>query len=249
MQHLKNARNVVKDVIEIMLAMSGIILLHRLTVVHIVSVTASLVFYQFYLVPRSSVVWALWYFAFATTIHYVLLFGVFARDNERSWAQMLINRYGEERGFVLYESLMAFVFCHNGLSTGYVCTVVGGLEFLPVWALWTIGLSLSLVGFPVKIWATRVVGLDTYYYKDLFLRRPVSEFKVAGPYKVLKNPMYGVGHLHGYGVAVMSGSLLGLLAVAFNQICIWTFYFLIEKPHIHDVYKQHKSEPVATEIA
>jgi protein-S-isoprenylcysteine O-methyltransferase Ste14 len=245
---MQRAIHVIKDVIEIVLAMSGI-LLRRLTVLRVAAALASLAFYQFYLVPRSNLRWALWYFAFATLIHYVLLFGVFARNKQQSWSQWLIERYGEERGFVLYEGLMAFVFCHNGLSTGYVCTVTGGLESVPTWALWVIGLSLSLVGFPVKIWATRVVGLDTYYYKDLFLRRPVAEFKVAGPYKVLNNPMYGVGHLHGYGVAVMSGSLLGLLAVAFNQACIWTFYFLIEKPHIHDVYGQHRSEPVPSEVA
>jgi protein-S-isoprenylcysteine O-methyltransferase Ste14 len=244
---------VLKDSVEIVLAMSGIIV-RRLTVLRIVSILGSFAFYYAVLLRNASLSWALWYFAFATVIHYVLLFGIFARNKE-SWSQLLIRRYGEERGFLIYEALMAFVFCHNGLSTGFVCTATAntGLEFIPAllpltttqqaYVLPTIGICCSLIGFPVKIWATRVVGIDTYYYKDLFLRRPVAEFKVAGPYKWLDNPMYGVGHLHGYGVALISGSLVGVLAVAFNQLCIWSFYFLIEKPHIIEVYggEQHAS--------
>jgi protein-S-isoprenylcysteine O-methyltransferase Ste14 len=227
---------ILRDVVEIVLAMSGIIL-RRLTVLRVASILASLAVYQFYLLPRATLELALWYFGFATLIHYVLLFGIFARTNN-NWAKRLITRFGEERGFLIYEALMAFVFCHNGLSVGLLCAdaLRAGLDFMPQWALWTLGLSFSAIGFPVKIWATRVVGLDTYYYKDLFLRRPVAEFKVAGPYKVLDNPMYGVGHLHGYGVAIVSGSLVGLCAVALNQLCIWTFYLLIEKPHVREVY-------------
>jgi protein-S-isoprenylcysteine O-methyltransferase Ste14 len=92
------------------------------------------------------------------------------------------------------------------------------------------------------VWATDIVGIDTYYYRDLFLRRPVGEFRVAGPYKVFRNPMYGVGHLHGYGSALVSASLLGLVLVAINQTCVWMFYWTVEKPHIEAVYGKQAHE-------
>jgi hypothetical protein len=50
--------------------------------------------------------------------------------------------------------------------------------------------------------------------------------------------MYGVGHLHGYGSALVSASLLGLVLVAINQACVWLFYWTVEKPHIEAVYGQ-----------
>ncbi len=235
-----------KDLIETILAMAGI-LLRRFTLLHASATGLSLIFYQFYLLPRSNLSSALWYFAFATIIHYVLLFGIFARNRERSWAQRLINRFGEERAFEIFEGLMAFVFCHNGLSIAFMCSVSGGLEVFPMWVLLPSGACLMLVGFSVKLWATLVVGIDTYYYKDLFWRRAVADFKVAGPYKFLKNPMYGVGHLHAYGVALMSGSSAGLIAVAFNQACIWSFYLLIERPHVREMYGEEMAAPAVLE--
>jgi protein-S-isoprenylcysteine O-methyltransferase Ste14 len=233
---------------ETVLAMAGI-LVRRLTALHALATGLSLVTYQFFLLPRSNLQWAIWYFAFATVIHYILLFGIFARNRKRSWAQWLINRYGEEKGFVVFEMLMAFVFCHNGLSSAYICSVAGGLESIPTWFLLATGVLFSLIGFSVKLWATMVVGIDTYYYKDLFWRRAVSDFKVAGPYRVFKNPMYGIGHLHAYGIAMMSGSLAGLIAVAFNQACIWSFYLLIEKPHVHEMYGEAGADANAVESA
>jgi protein-S-isoprenylcysteine O-methyltransferase Ste14 len=236
----------VRDVVEILLAMSGIVV-RRLQVMTVLALGVSFAVYYLVLVPQANLTWAVWYFVWATVVHYMLLFGVFART-DNNWAKRLINRYGEERGYALYETWMGFVFCHNGLSTGYICAASPvGLEFVPAAVLPAVGIACSLIGLPIKVWATRVVGIDTYYYKDLFLRRPVSEFKVEGPYRFLNNPMYGVGHLHGYGVALLSGSLAGIVAVAFNQLCIWTFYFLVEKPHIHEMYGSGAPEPEAAQ--
>ncbi len=233
-----------KELIETVLAMGGI-LLRRLTAVRVVAIVASFAVYQFYLLPRSNAIWAGVYFGFTGVIHYVLLFGIFARNREKSWAQRLINRFGEKRAFEIFEGLMAFVFLQNGLGTAYACTVQGGLEMVPSVLWFPIGLVLAAFGFGTKLWATRIVTIDTYYYKDLFIRRPVIDFTVAGPYKFLKNPMYGVGHLHAYGLAVVSGSLFGLAAVALNQACIWAFYLLIEKPHVREMYGDELAEPMA----
>jgi protein-S-isoprenylcysteine O-methyltransferase Ste14 len=225
--------------IEILLAMSGIVL-RRMTFARGASILLSLALYV-YLMYLNSLTVALWYFSIATLIHYVLLFGMFAPNG---WSRRFIARYGEEEGFRRYEALMAFVFFHNGASTALACTVSAGAlyAFAPSSLLVICGIALSCVGLPTKVWATDIVGIDTYYYRDLFLRRPVGEFRVAGPYKVFRNPMYGVGHLHGYGSALASASLLGLVLVAINQTCVWLFYWTVEKPHIEAVYGKQTHE-------
>src|SRR5437879_10511727 len=54
---------------------------------------------------------------------------------------------------------------------------------------------------------------------------------VAGPYRFFKNPMYTVGYLQVYGLALLAGSLPGLAAALFDQAAILTFYRAVEKPH------------------
>jgi protein-S-isoprenylcysteine O-methyltransferase Ste14 len=232
----------ITNITEVLLAMSGIIV-RRLTFWRGLSILLSAVLYL-NLLRWNSVELAIWYFIAATLIHYVLLFGVFAGSGG-GWRKTLIDKYGEEQGYLIYEAWMAFVFFHNGTSTGYICSVASpswlslGLSNVSEYVLIGSGIVLSMIGLPVKVWSTLIVGIDTYYYKDLFLRRPVAEFKVAGPYKILKNPMYGVGHFYGYGTALLAGSAIGILAVAFNQCLVWSFYFLVERPHVREVYGQH----------
>lgn len=238
-------RKLARDVVEILLGMNGIIL-RRLTVLRLGAIGLFVGLHYALLAPRPRLWWAIAFFGLATLVHYVLLFGLFARGPRESWAQALVRRYGEEGGFARGEALLALVFCLNGLSTGYICSVTGGLELVPRPLTLALGVVLCAFGLTVKVWATRIVSLDTYYYRDMFLGRPVGEFKAEGPYRVFQNPMYGVGHLHAYGLALVAGSLPGLLAVAFNQACIWAFYFLVEAPHVYDIYIAPKRRLPAT---
>lgn len=60
---------------------------------------------------------------------------------------------------------------------------------------------------------------------------------VSGPYRVLRNPMYGVGQLHAYGIAIlMSRSWNGLMAAAVCHAPIYVFYFRAELPFIRRTY-------------
>ena len=140
----------------------------------------------------------------------------------------------------LGEAILGLMFINQGL--GMAC--VGALALGPGWLLpgsslllWSIGGALCAVGLTVKVWATLVAGVDVYYYRDMFLRRPVSKFVVSGPYRVLRNPMYGVGQLHAYGIAIlMSRSWNGLMAAAVCHALIYVFYFRAELPFIRRTY-------------
>ena len=223
---------------EILLAMSGVVV-RRTTFARGASILLSLMLY-FWMTSVGSITIAIGYFAVATLIHYIVLFGMFM---PQGWSRLFIAKYGEEDGFRRYEALMALVFFHNGASTALACTVSAGTLFsiAPEYVWMIAGLMLSCIGLPTKIWATHIVGIDTYYYRDLFLRRPLGEFRVAGPYKIFRNPMYGVGHLHGYGSALLVGSLMGLVMVALNQACVWFFYWTIERPFVAEMYKTNES--------
>ena len=231
-----------REVIEILLGMNGILLRRlsllrlRASVLRLGTIAIPIALYCALLAPVPRLTWAVAFFGFATLVHYVLLFGLFARGPWESWAQALIRKHGEEEGFARGEALLAVVFCLNGLSTGYMCSVGGGLEFVPRPLALALGAVLFAIGLGTKVWATRIVSLDTYYYRDMFLGRQLGDFKAEGPYRVFRNPMYGIGHLHGYGLAIATGSLPGLLAVALNQACIWAFYALVEAPHVSQVY-------------
>ena len=95
---------------------------------------------------------------------------------------------------------------------------------------------LIVFGFIIKIWAAKVVSVDIYYWKDMFLGRKICDFAVTGPYKYFSNPMYGIGQLPAYAAALWYGSASGLIAAILNQLLIFSFYFLAEKKFIKRVY-------------
>ena len=146
----------------------------------------------------------------------------------RSW----VARLGEEPAFRRYETVLALMFMNQGLGLGAMASSGGPALPLSAGSALVLGLSLGAVGLVVKVWATSLLGVDVYYYKDLFLGRPVSSFVVRGPYRVFANPMYGVGQLHAYGYAIVCRSWSGLVAAALCQALTYLFYFAVERPFV-----------------
>ena len=54
---------------------------------------------------------------------------------------------------------------------------IGSLRFIFT-VLGSIGI---LIGFIINIWSAMLIGTDVYYYKDLFLGRPVCGIIKKGP--------------------------------------------------------------------
>lgn len=178
------------------------------------------------------VIFEIAYFAYVTTLL-----------SENGYRLKLISRLGEDKAYSTYQTWLGFIFYHNGASLGYVAATSPGnfLEFLPTSALYVIVFILFIIGFVTKVSAAWVVKIDVYYWKDMFVGRPVSEFVSSGPYRFFKNPMYGIGQLQGYAVAVYYQSKWGLLACALNQAAVFTFYHLTEKKFIDKVYSKNSS--------
>lgn len=149
-----------------------------------------------------------------------------------------IARLGPEAAFRRYEVLVGTMFASQGLGVGAMCALDTGAWALPIPPTIAIpvGALLFVVGFGTKIWAIHLVGLDTLYFKDLFLGRTLGPFVSRGPYRLFANPIYGVGQIHGYGLALAAGSLTGLVATAICQLSIYAFYFVVERPFIARLY-------------
>jgi protein-S-isoprenylcysteine O-methyltransferase Ste14 len=157
-------------------------------------------------------------------------------------AKLAIGRYGERRAFQIYETMLALMFVNQGLGVGCMTSLTTESSFMlnfPLWLAYGIGGSLFAVGLVVKVWSTLVLGVDIYYYRDMFLGRPVSSFVSRGPYKLFSNPMYGVGQLHGYGYALWHRSFAGLIAIGVCHALIYVFYFAVERPFVKRVYFGH----------
>lgn len=147
-------------------------------------------------------------------------------------AQLFTRRVGVEAGFRRFRRLASILMNNDVVSLIVLClvtrnTIVAGPS--PA-VLRATGALFVIVGLWVKFAAARQLGAPSYYWHNFFApdqARPCP----SGPYRYLKNPMYTVGYLPAYGVALLCGSWLGLWASAFDQIAILTFYYLVEKPH------------------
>ena len=176
-------------------------------------------------------------YVFGSIFCYVgFLFLVLRNNGLRHW---IVKRCGgEEKGYLVFQAILGFLFFHNGVAIGYVASTSPGtaLDILPKGLLLSLAAVLFVVGWFTKLWATAAVSIDIYYWKDMFLGRKACDFVETGPYKYLSNPMYGVGQLQAYAVAIWYGSLTGLLIALVNQCSVFLFYFVIEKPFIQRVY-------------
>lgn len=221
------------EVANVILAMSGWRVRH-LSVAWVVCGAASLALGR-RLIAMNDARATLTFFALTLTFYYVGNALLLASDLPRR----LVCRYGEERAFRMYETVLALMFINQGLGIG----AVAALRLGPLWVLplstsasYVVGSTLFVLGLVVKVWATVVVGVDVYYYRDMFLGRPVSELSSSGPYRVFSNPMYGVGQLHAYGYAILSRSSAGLLATIACHALIYGFYYAVERPFVERAY-------------
>lgn len=156
----------------------------------------------------------------------------------------IIRKLGAERAYRRFEAVLGVVFLNQALcQTAVMRSFETGL-FAPVppWLYCVVGGALILIAFGIKLWATMLTGLDAYYFRDMFLGRSIrtrsrESFVLSGPYRVMTNPMYGVGNLAAYGGALWYQSWPGLIVAAVMQASIFLFYGLYERPFIERNYQ------------
>lgn len=148
--------------------------------------------------------------------------------------ELRLREHGEEAAFARFVPIVGVMFLNQGLAVGAMSALSHPDLVLPLSSelAQPLGVVLCVLGLGIKVWATWLVGLDVYYFKDLFLGRPVGPLVQTGPYRYFAHPMYGPGHLHAYGFALLAGSTAGLVAAAICQLSIYGFCLLVEGPFV-----------------
>jgi protein-S-isoprenylcysteine O-methyltransferase Ste14 len=217
-------------------SISGIVPDH-ITVLRILFIGASILFSIFILPKYALIDFAIIYFALSTLVYLGFISAVLPEKGLRC---NLIKWLGEEKAYLYYEGFLAFAFLHNGISLGFISQSSigsGPWNQLSPTVMMVFTVFLFIVGMGTKIWSAYVVGIPIYYWKDMFLGRKIGNFVVSGPYKYFNNPMYGVGQLQVYAIALYYDSLYGLIFAAINQATVFLFYVTVEKPFINRVYR------------
>ena len=191
-------------------------------------------------------IWIALAYHLASRLAYVLYVGLTLRRQERTG--YLAGRYGAEVAFRRFRRVAAFVMANDAVSLGVLCFVSANTLHLglPRGLTIAVGAVLALVGVATKVWAAATLG-DGYYWRNFFTPTDRVVHKAAGPYRWLKNPMYTVGYLPVYGMALAASSAFGLVAALFDQVAILTFYHLVEKPHF-ERWRQPRPEPVVRPV-
>jgi len=221
----------------LLISISGYVVKHATiprTIAIILSIAGSI--YLFSYQPHNYEL-AIFYFITAEVLYISFITLVLSENGFRWW---FIRKWGgEHEGYLAYEATLGFLFFHNAASIGYIASSSSGdlLHFSYKGLLFAISTIMFTLGFFVKIWAAKAVSIDIYYWKDMFLGGKIFDFVKTGPYKYFNNPMYGIGQLQGYAIAIWYGSKYGLLAVLLNQVLIFSFYYMVEKKFIERAYR------------
>lgn len=180
---------------------------------------------------------AISYFLISLFIYIGFITLVLRKNGYRKW---FIKKWGDKKGYLIYEGILGFIFFNTASSMVYIASSTSGnlFNFINPTILFLIVAILFVTGFVVKLWAAKIVSMDIYYWKDMFLGRKICKFVVTGPYKYLKNPMYGVGQLQAYAIAIFYGSIYGLIAAMLYQSLVFTFYYKIEMEFIKRIYQK-----------
>ncbi|HWC72499.1 MAG TPA: PEMT/PEM2 methyltransferase family protein [Gemmatimonadales bacterium] len=176
-------------------------------------------------------------YAIASRLAYVLFVGITLRREDRE--SRYVRALGPVEGFRRFRRIAAFVMNNDAVAFIILCFVSRDTLALPVssTASFIAGLVLAIVGVGTKLWAAGTLGSDAYYWRNFFdpvsARGPVS----SGPYRFVSNPMYTVGYLQTYGLALILRSLPGLVASVFAQVAILVFHVTVEKPHFERLHR------------
>ncbi len=111
--------------------------------------------------------------------------------------------------------------------------------------VYTIGLSLCIVGALLAIWSRHLLGRN---WSGTVQLKKDHELINSGPYRLIRHPIYSGLLLLFLGNAVMVGDWRGLLAVAIVFISFWRKLKLEEKwltQHFGDVYRAYQQRTKA----
>jgi protein-S-isoprenylcysteine O-methyltransferase Ste14 len=227
-----------KTTIITILAMNGI-MKGRMHIGRIILLIISYIFTSFALPRLNFPYFGISYFIATTVIYMFFIYFVLGPNGEKL-RKRWIAKMGEERAFLQFETILVILFLHNATSSIFISSSNPGSMMVENNVYATVLLIFSAVLYvfsnTVAVWATAILGVPLYFWKDMFLGKKVSDFVVSGPYKYFKNPMYNIGRLQFYAIAIYYHSWQGFVAAAIGQFLLLLFYQTVEKKFIQRTY-------------
>ena len=176
-------------------------------------------------------------YAILSRLAYVLFVGGVLRREERDGRYT--QRFGRADAFRRFRRTAALIMNHDAFAFVVLCLATRGTWQLALSGVVSVavGSALVIIGLGTKFWAARTLGSDAYYWHNFFDPEAAIGPVATGPYRFISSPMYTIGYLPTYGLALMLRSFPGLIAAVFSQAAILSFYFLVEKPHFHRLHR------------
>lgn len=180
---------------------------------------------------------AIFAYAILSRMAYVLFVGWALRRQERDGVRT--DPLARADAFRRFRRTASVIMNHDAFAFVVLCLATRNTWHLALPAVATVaaGAVLAVIGLGTKVWAARTLGSDAYYWHNFFdpdaAIGPVS----SGPYRFISSPMYTVGYLQTYGLALILRSFPGLLASVFSQAAILAFHFLVENPHFRRLHR------------
>jgi protein-S-isoprenylcysteine O-methyltransferase Ste14 len=178
---------------------------------------------------------------------YVIGVGTMLRRQDHS--RWFTDRYGVEGGYLRFRRIASTIMNLDAVLFVVVCILSRGTLGTP----WPVALRISIglvaivVGAGIKLWARHALGPEAYYWRNFFSPEDHRVGTPSGPYKYLDNPMYTIGYLQTFGLALAFDSAPALVLAAFMQIAVLIFYRVVERPHFVEISKKGQPPDEADE--
>jgi protein-S-isoprenylcysteine O-methyltransferase Ste14 len=162
---------------------------------------------------------------------YVVWVGTALTQQDRH--QLFTRDEGVVAGFQRFRRRASRLMANDAASFVLLCVATrGGLHTgIPQGIVFALSGLLVVAGIGTKVWAANTLGRKAYYWHNFFAPDNPPRRGPSGPYRYLNNPMYTVGYLQVYGLALALGSLPGLVMALVDQVAILIFHHCVEKPH------------------
>lgn len=169
-------------------------------------------------------------FLTAVALRFGFLFASFTRHGV---ASRLVARLGVEKAHTVHATALdVLLFAQRSSLVALACATAREASGPFGYVLQGLGCLLVPVGVGAMFWAARCIGPDAYHYRDLLTGSRNVGLEEGGPYALCRDPMYTLGPLAGYGLALLALSPVALFAAGVNQALLFVFNKLIERPRL-----------------
>ncbi len=170
---------------------------------------------------------------------YYLLLALFfkARFFEYLW-----NKVGRAKTIMIFEPMLAVMFLGFMLGFGSLVAATAGRgfsihEFIGSTLILKIFcVVIWVIGYIFKTWATWLIGMDVFFFRDQILRTPNERLVQSKIYTYFTHPTYSVGYLGVYAYPLWMDSVIGLVGGFLLHCGIFLFVKVAEEPGMKEIY-------------